>query len=77
MEDYFEKVSVPMSLTDIGVEDLPGNNRQNKIKDNAYESIEEMDKDVKLIMDNARTYHGVTAPIAKMASELNDVSLYQ
>ena len=27
-----------------------------------------MDKDVKLIMDNARTYHGVTAPIAKMAS---------
>ncbi|KNB45133.1 hypothetical protein JH06_1755 [Blastocystis sp. subtype 4] len=67
MEDYFEKVSVPMSLTDIG----------NKIKDNAYESIEEMDKDVKLIMDNARTYHGVTAPIAKMASELYDVSLYQ
>ncbi len=77
MEDYFEKVSVPMSLTDIGVQDLPGNNRQNKIKDNAYESIEEMDKDVKLIMDNARTYHGVTAPIAKMASELYDVSLYQ
>ena len=36
-----------------------------------------MDKDVKLIMDNARTYHGVTAPIAKMASELYDVSLYQ
>ena len=77
MEDYFEKVSVPMSLTDIGVQDLPGNNRQNKIKDNAYESIEEMDKDVKLIMDNARTYHGVTAPIAKMASELYDVSPYQ
>ena len=77
MEDYFEKVSVPMSLTDIGVQDLPGNNRQNKNKDNAYESIEEMDKDVKLIMDNARTYHGVTAPIAKMASELYDVSLYQ
>ena len=34
-----------------------------------------MDNDVKLIMENARTYHGVTAPIAKMASELYDVCL--
>lgn len=34
-----------------------------------------MDHDVKLIMENARTYHGAASPIAKMASELYDVIL--
>ncbi|KAK8801096.1 hypothetical protein WA588_001922 [Blastocystis sp. NMH] len=55
MEDYLEKIPNPMSLTDIG----------NKIKDNVYESVDDMEKDVKLIMDNA----------PKMGSELYDVSL--
>ena len=40
-----------------------------------YESVDDMEKDVKLIMDNARAYHGAASPIVKMGSELYDVSL--
>ena len=40
-----------------------------------YESVDDMEKDVKLIMDNARAYHGAASTIAKMGSELYDVRL--
>lgn len=75
MEDYLEKIPNPMSLTDIGVGKEGVQDVQNKIKDNVYESVDDMEKDVKLIMDNARAYHGAASPIAKMGSELYDVSL--
>ena len=75
MVDYLEKIPNPMSLTDIGVGKEGVWDVQNKIKDNVYESVDDMEKDVKLIMDNARAYHGAASPIAKMGSELYDVGM--
>ncbi|KAK8825240.1 hypothetical protein WA556_006527, partial [Blastocystis sp. ATCC 50177/Nand II] len=58
--DYLDRVSHPMSLTDIN---------QN-IRNQSYRSVDDMEQDVKLIADNALLYHSAQSLFARLGNEL-------
>uniref|UniRef100_A0AAR2LPD9 Protein polybromo-1 n=1 Tax=Pygocentrus nattereri TaxID=42514 RepID=A0AAR2LPD9_PYGNA len=62
--DYYQQINQPISLQQI---------RYNKMKNNEYESVEQMDSDLNLMFENAKRYNVPNSHIYKRALKLQHI----
>ncbi|XP_060766963.1 protein polybromo-1 isoform X5 [Neoarius graeffei] len=61
--DYYQQISQPISLQQI----------RDKMKNNEYESVEQMDADLNMMFENAKRYNVATSHIYKRALKLQHI----